>query len=109
MFAANTGMGWQRRLQEMVLAGGAIALGSCSIPGDGGPQVPCGNANPDPCICGRPDADPQAKLRCDEKMACEAEGGVWGPYVAPDGPIDAGPGGPNCQLPQDGGVGTDAH
>jgi hypothetical protein len=97
-------MSWQRRLQEIALAGGAITLGSCSILGDdGGFHAPCGNANPDPCICGRPERDPGAKILCDQKMACEAQGGTWTPFPAP-AVTDAGTGATNCQLPQDGGV-----
>lgn len=100
MLAVHQGMSWQRRLQEIALAGGAIALGGCADAPSA--TVPCGNANPDPCICGRPDKDPVAKMLCDEKMACEAEGGVWqgsGPVIP-----DAGAGGPDCHVRQDAGA-----
>ena len=106
MLAWHKGMSWRRRLQEIALAGGAVALGGCSIRvGEpGGPPIPCGNANPDPCICGRPEASPQAKMQCDDKMACEAAGGVWEPYIIADPAVDAGVGGPYCHPAQDGGV-----
>ncbi len=78
-----------------------MVLGGCSSTLE--PPIPCGNANPDPCICGRPEADPQAKILCDQKMACETEGGMWGPFSEPV-VIDAGAGGPYCHFPEDGGV-----
>jgi len=81
-----------------------VALGGCSMPGNGGPIIPCGNANPDPCICGRPESSPQAKMLCDDKMACEAAGGVWEPFVVVDPAVDAGVGGPYCHPPQDAGL-----
>jgi hypothetical protein len=65
-------------------------MGGCASSGN------CGNANPDPCICGRPDSDPVAKMQCTEKRACEAEGGVWNPteIIAVDGGITA----PHCEA-----------
>src|SRR3954466_16078942 len=40
---------WRDRLRLLTLAGGALsATTACTA-------FPCGNANPDPCICGRPD------------------------------------------------------
>jgi hypothetical protein len=102
MLAVCESMNWQRKLKEIALAGGAVALSGCAMPGGGSP-IPCGNANPDPCICGRPEASPQAKMQCDEKMACEAKGWVWDPFPPPD-IADAGVGGPYCHPPQDGGV-----
>jgi hypothetical protein len=73
-------MAWRERLRELALAGGALAIGGCSS------GFPCGNANPDPCICGRPDSDPVAKMQCEQKRACVADGGTWDPYTASDGP-----------------------
>ena len=61
--------------------------------------IPCGNANPDPCICDRPKTDPAAARDCESKKACEAKGGLWDsigpPCVRPDGGI--------ISLPLDGG------
>ena len=81
-------MSWRHRIRELILAGGVFGLGACgtspggvggSAGGAGGnpPGPPCGNANPDPCICGRPDADPTAARECDEEIACDSAGGVW--------------------------------
>jgi hypothetical protein len=74
-------MDWKRRARELILAGGAFGLGACTS-GAGGtvggpPGIPCGNANPDPCICGRPDADPMLAMQCDAERACQADGGSW--------------------------------
>ena len=75
-------MGWRDRILQLTLAGGALSLAACSSGGPSGlPGIPCGNANPDPCICGRPESDPAAKAACDAKTACEADGGVWTGYV----------------------------
>ena len=93
----------------MLLAGGALAVGGCSssLPGDGNPGTagtvsssPCGNANPDPCICGRPDASADSATQCDQKIVCEADGGKWDPYMTViDGVLIS----PHCNPP-DGGV-----
>ncbi len=47
-------MSWKRRLLELSLAGGmlAVAGGGC---GDNGPKIPLCNANPDPC-CAQPES-----------------------------------------------------
>jgi hypothetical protein len=75
------------------------------VPVGGGPG--CGNANPDPCICGRsPDTSPQ----CVAEKTCKDHGGSWefdnaGVPPQPDGgtqlwgycggyPHDAGPDAP---------------
>ena len=76
-------MGWRERVRELLLAGGALVVGGCSN-GGSGVSVPCGNANPDPCICGRPEVDSLAKMQCDQKQACEADGGIWDGYLPPD-------------------------
>lgn len=86
-------MTWEQRLREMVLAGGALALGACSSGSSGGAATPdagsvqdsgeadqqvgeCCNANPDPCCphqyCGAP-----MTSACAQEQACEAEGGTW--------------------------------
>ena len=70
----------------MVCAGGSVAMANCA-----GPSFPCGNANPDPCICGRPEEDPQDKAACDSQMACKAQGGTW------SGPTGAEPA--SCFVP----------
>ncbi len=72
-------MGWKGRLRELVLAGGAFGLGAC-MSTEARPGIPCGNVNPDPCICGRPSSDPVLRMQCDQKHACEANGGVWDPF-----------------------------
>lgn len=82
----------------MTLAGGIASVAGCG----GGPPslggVPCGNANPDPCICGRPAADPASKVQCDVKKACEAEGRTY-TTISVDGTIQ-----PHCEDPD---AGTD--
>jgi hypothetical protein len=40
--------------------------------------IPCGNANPDPCICGRAGNSPNAEQSC---HACQSSGGQWLPTV----------------------------
>ena len=96
-------MAWRNRLRELILAGGTLAIGGCSGGGIG-PLMSgvCGNANPDPCICGRPDASQVSAMQCDQKMACEADGGMWNPYVnSVDGALTQ----PHCDpTVPDGGV-----
>lgn len=97
-------MGWQNRLREMVLAGGVLfagcsnanlaggtggtggagGMGGRGVSGGGNPSFACGNANPDPCICGRPDASSQSAADCQAEMACQAAGGVYIPYTLSD-------------------------
>jgi hypothetical protein len=62
-------MTWQRRLIELSVAGGTLA-GCFHDP------IPCGNANPDPCICGRT-PDPDHNPQCIAEKACTDEGGFW--------------------------------
>src|SRR5215471_12466464 len=86
--AGRNCMDWKRRLRELIVAGGALGLGACTpstVAQDGGgpPGIPCGNANPDPCICGRPEADPDAAIACDQEKACQASGGTWIIYLNP--------------------------
>jgi hypothetical protein len=85
-------MSWRKRLEAIALAGGSIALSACFT---GGP--PCGNANPDPCICGRPDHDPTARAECDAETACKAAGGQWDDTsgTLPDGGTTS----PHCDYP----------
>ena len=87
----------------MTLAGGAFSLAACG----GGPSpsqpLPCGNANPDPCICGRPDASAAAAGACAAELACQAAGGTLlnAMYDPATGKTTS-----YCQL--DGGSGSDA-
>ena len=56
-------------------AGGGGIPGTGGSFGTGGIGIPCGNANPDPCICGRPEASAAAADLCVKSMACKAAGG----------------------------------
>jgi hypothetical protein len=82
-------MAWRQRLRDLILAGGAFAVtGGCSSsalvgdgPKDSGVVVSgggCGNANYDPCICGRPEASAISAVECQQETACQAQGGLWG-------------------------------
>ncbi len=82
-------MAWRERLRDLILAGGAFAVtGGCSSsalvgngPADGAldfaGQVGCGNANYDPCLCGRPEASATYAAECEQEKACQAQGGLW--------------------------------
>ncbi len=72
-------MEWRRRLVELVKAGGVIGgLSACGVVGG----IPCGNANPDPCICGRtPADDPQ----CVAEKMCKDSGDYWAFDDMPNG------------------------
>ncbi|HEX3903759.1 MAG TPA: hypothetical protein VH853_13040 [Polyangia bacterium] len=73
--------------------GGAAARdGGADARSDGGG---CPSQNPDPCICGRPDANSISAAACVREKACRAAGGVWEPYLVflPEG----GSYGPRCQ------------
>jgi len=93
-------MTWPKRARDLFLVGGALALGACTTGSStGAPNVvPCGASNPDPCICGRPDADVHEAALCDQEKACQALGGSWtygGGCVTEGGaPIDASSDGP---------------
>lgn len=63
-------MDWKKRAREILLAGGTLSGMAC----DG---IPCGNANSDPCICGRPDESQAAQLACNQYRACTSDGGQW--------------------------------
>jgi hypothetical protein len=77
-------MSWQRRLAELMAAGGALAsLSGCPAIFPGG----CGNANPDPCIC---DRMPATSTQCVAEKTCEDNGGEWALYAQPQ--PDAGSG-----------------
>jgi hypothetical protein len=93
---------WEKRLREMVFAGGALAMAACAdhastavdaghsfgpdgdgdgsqMPQDAGPSHSadaCCNANPDPC-CSSHYCGATVTVQCTEKMACEADGGTW--------------------------------
>ena len=47
-------MSWKRRLLELSLAGGMVAVTATAGCGDG-PNIPLCNANPDPC-CAQPNS-----------------------------------------------------
>jgi hypothetical protein len=74
-------------------AGGGDGAGGVGGGGTGGfSAIPCGNANPDPCICDRAGSGPDAALMCG---TCSANGGKWQPATAtqPEGCVgghDAG-------------------
>lgn len=88
--AAVSRMSWQRRLVELIAAGGALASSAgCS---DGGQGFPCGNASPDPCIC---DRTPLTSPQCVAEQACRDHGGEWAFYLLPA--TDAGSGAPQLE------------
>jgi hypothetical protein len=64
-------MTWRRRLIELVCAGGTVT-GCTDHAG-----IPCGNANPDPCVC---DRTPANAPQCVAEAACRAHGGSWFGY-----------------------------
>ncbi|HVT06117.1 MAG TPA: hypothetical protein VHO67_01600 [Polyangia bacterium] len=71
-------------------AGGAAGAGAGSGgggTGGAGFPIPCGNANPDPCICGRPDASATDAALCAKKTMCVSSGGEWS-YSPPGCSID---------------------
>ena len=80
--------------------GGGAGQGGATSPRDGGADARtdgggCPSQNPDPCICGRPDANSISAAECVREKACRAAGGVWEPYLVflPEG----GSYGPRCQ------------
>ena len=100
-------MTWRGRLRDLIVAGGAFAATSgcsgtpLSVGKDAGQDVfisgGCGNADPDPCICGRPEASATAAMECEGEIACQAQGGAWQAYNTqePDGAIVS----PHCIFP----------
>jgi hypothetical protein len=78
-------MNWEKRAREIVLAGGSLAAASLGCIGSSGGDIACGNANPDPCICGRPGASAQLAAECVQEQACEADGGTYNPTADVDG------------------------
>ena len=104
-------MNWEKRLRELLLAGGTLALVGCSdgspegnLPDSqggqgGGGRLFCGNANPDPCICGRPQESNASAQLCERQQACEARGGTFDPVtnIALDGSSIP----PHCSLGPD--------
>lgn len=96
---ASRGMTWQERLRDLVLAGGTLSIVGCT----GGAEtptsnVPCGNANPDPCICGRPEQDPRSAALCDQQKACVDAGGTFEPSTCANCGPDGGAVGPHCSV-----------
>src|SRR5579871_5630326 len=75
---------WQERLRDLLLAGGALGVVGCTghsvVEG-----VPCGNANPDPCVCGRPEASAEGAKACAKKTACVRAGRGW--WFTSDGSV----------------------
>jgi hypothetical protein len=100
-------MAWRERLRDLILAGGAFAATSgCSsnaLVGNGPKdaavaidvgQIGCGNANYDPCICGRPEASAVSAMLCEQEKLCQARGGI---YVGPSANLPS-----PCELPDGG-------
>ena len=83
-------MNWEVRLAQMILAGGALATAACSSSGSGGVSFCC-NASSDPCCtCDGVAENPPA---CQQKLACEAEGGSFDTFnVECSFPAEAGGG-----------------
>jgi hypothetical protein len=112
-------MNWERRLREMILAGGALVAAACSGSGASGSaqDPPDANEEPrpggcngcsDPCTIFGPGSS-----ECEQEMECGSRGGLWNdgdcimpseppPLPAPDagspdaetpdgGPMDAAP------------------
>ncbi len=75
-------MSWQQRLMELACAGGAL------VTQPGCPVLACGNANPDPCICGRT-PDPTHSPQCIAEKTCADNGGTW-EFFGPSPVTDAG-------------------
>lgn len=57
--------------------GGVLTAAACVL---GDEAIPCGNANGDPCICGRPQASAEEATLCSEEQACQAQGGTFELY-----------------------------
>jgi hypothetical protein len=116
------GMGWERRLREMVLAGGALSATACG----GSTEAPvdaashelsnrdavasgddatssgltlCCNADPDPCCtCAGEITDADPASACGQELACQAVGGTWEPFVIRKGAPDGGEVLPHCEF-----------
>src|SRR6185312_2797598 len=78
--------------------GGAAGQGGAggAGPRDAGADAVACSTNPDPCLCGRPDANSLSASECAREKACRAAGGVWEPYII--FPADGGSYGPRCQT-----------
>jgi hypothetical protein len=59
-------------------------------------EAACQSVNPDPCACGRPDANQLSAAECIEEQTCRAAGGIWEPYVVQLS--EGGQYGPRCQT-----------
>jgi hypothetical protein len=77
-------------------AGGAAGQGGGAGPHDASADAVACSTNPDPCLCGRPDANSLSASECAREKACRAAGGVWEPYII--FPADGGSYGPRCQT-----------
>jgi hypothetical protein len=104
------GMNWDRRLREMILAGGALAatacdgstsaaqIGDATARSDDGSHFVCCNADPDPCCtCTGVIADFDAEYGCGQEMAYQAAGGTWEATFM-GGQPDGGVAPPHCEF-----------
>jgi hypothetical protein len=92
---------WERRLLDVLLAGGAIAVAGCSSSSSGTGIDECCNANPDPC-CPSLSCGAEQTPECKQELACQADGGTWD-IGAGDCSRDAGAGdsGPDGDAHED--------
>jgi hypothetical protein len=81
-------MTWERRLRDMILAGGALTAIACgsssSSPNSDSPVIPCCNGGGDPCCSlsclGAADPDGARYHACEQSLAaCEAMDGSYDP------------------------------
>jgi hypothetical protein len=89
----ESSMSWKKRAVGIVLAGGTLGVAACSTSHEIGG---CGNANPDPCICGRPETSAAAAEECRVYTECQEAGGQYssgGRYEA-DGAVEP----PTCVI-----------
>jgi hypothetical protein len=115
MGALGDAVSWERRLRDMILAGGALTAVACGSSSSTRTSVPehCCNAGGDPCCSlqclGAADPNGEMYRACEQSLAeCEARDGSYDPQA--DGPTctvgaadaDAGPG-------DAGDAGDDAH
>jgi hypothetical protein len=77
---------WQKRLAELLIAGGSLMVAGCSH----GPSFAC-NANPDPC-CSEPNSQ-----ACQVWNGCLDAGGHWDYEI-----VDGGLAVRECLLPDAG-------
>ena len=113
-------MSWERRLLEMVLAGGAVAAAACggnetaaqnTTEPDASVASPfCCNGASDPCSYRSGDPDASITPACERENDCLNAGGTIGPDGVCDVPSDAQPlpapeaGSPDAETPDGGPV-----